>query len=342
MSATKLNDLATRILRSSPVDDGEQKRILRLLNEVRDSVRWSSEQQPVVEYLDAATLLISYLAHMGRIGGSEVRSVVARLIETAAKVITEGPSVASSQEANEAAAAATETLGASLQKQVEASAPRTAPVPAAPIPTTPAPSTNASVRVISDMLLGEVMVRMGHIQNEHIEKALEIQRQTGLKFGEALVKLGVATWEQVQAGLRYQDGCRQVVENFVDTRKQGGQSKDEQKNGLHPDGAPQELELGQPKRNLATSATSGSKGLDVAGSKGDLSSLRLMSDVLLGEVLIERGIISKTQLEQGLATQRATGMRIGEALVNHGFCGWDQVELGIRIQGQRRKYQTGA
>ena len=86
MSATKLNDLATRILRSNPVDDAEQKRILRMLNEVRNSVGASSEQQPVVEYLDAATLLISYLAHMGQIGGSEVRSVVARLIETAAKV----------------------------------------------------------------------------------------------------------------------------------------------------------------------------------------------------------------------------------------------------------------
>ena len=63
-------------------------------------------------------------------------------------------------------------------------------------PATPAPTDGAAAnasRVISDMLLGEVMVRMGHIQSEHIDKALEVQRQTGLKFGEALVKLGVAT-----------------------------------------------------------------------------------------------------------------------------------------------------
>jgi len=332
MSATKLNDLATRILRSSPVDDGEQKRILRLLNEVRDSVRWSSEQQPVVEYLDAATLLISYLAHMGRIGGSEVRSVVARLIETAAKVITDGASAVSSQDAAEAAAAATRALGTTLG---QAAAP--APTPA-PVNEDRGPSTSASVRVISDMLLGEVMVRMGHIRSEHIEKALEVQRQTGLKFGEALVKLGVTTWEQVQAGLRYQDGCRQVVENFVDARTQDGKSKEPQKNGLNPTGAPKELELGKPKLDLAAPS---SRGLDVAGPKGDLSSLRLMSDVLLGEILIERGIITKAQLEKGLGTQRATGMRIGEALVNHGFCGWDQIEMGIRVQGQRRKYQAG-
>ena len=328
MSATKLNDLATRILRSSPVDDGEQKRILRMLNEVRDSLRGSSEQQPVVEYLDAATLLISYLAHMGQIGGSEIRSVVARLIETAANVVTDGPGVVQADSAREAAS--TEVPRAALPVQVESSAPPTPPLPRAD----PTP-TSTTVRVISDMLLGEIMVRMGHIQSEQIEKVLEVQRQTGLKFGEALVKLGLATWEQVQAGLRYQDGCRQVVENFVDTRTQDGAQQELQVAG--PNEAPRKLELGTPGPDVAAPQA---KPLDVAGPKGDLGSLRLMADVLLGEILIERGIISKAQLEQGLSTQRATGMRIGEALVNLGFCGWDKVEMGIRLQGQRRKYQT--
>ena len=322
MPASKLNDLATRILRSNPVDDGEQKRILRMLNEVRDSVRWSSEQQPVVEYLDAATLLISYLAHMGQIGGSEIRSVVARLIETAAKVVTDGPGAVQSDAAHEAAQAAAVALDETFLGQPETS------------DSTP---TSTSVRVISDMLLGEIMVRMGHLQSDQIDMALEVQRQTGLKFGEALVKLGLVTWEQVQAGLRYQDGCRQVVENFADTRTQGGASHEQQ--AVNPIGAPKELELGKPQLELAASQP---QSLDVAGSKSELGSLRLMSDVLLGEILIERGIISKAQLEQGLSTQRATGMRIGEALVNLGFCGWDKVEMGIRLQSQRRKYQAGA
>jgi hypothetical protein len=316
MSATKLTDLATRILRSNPVDDAEQKRILRVLNEVRNSVSGSSEQQPVVEYLDAATLLISYLAHMGQIGGSEVRSVVARLIETAAKVATDGPGAVQSLQAHEAAAAATTALDETLLEQSKSPAPSPQPQ-AAPTP------MSTSVRVISDMMLGEIMVRMGHLQSEQIEKVLEVQRQTGLKFGESLVKLGLATWEQVQAGLRYQDGCRQVVENFTDTRTQDGTPQEQ--SAASPAGAPKELELNQSK-------------LDVAGPKADMS---LMSDVLLGGILIERGIISKAQLEQGLTTQRATGMRIGEALVNLGFCGWDKVEMGVRIQGQRRKYQAG-
>jgi hypothetical protein len=326
MSASKLNELATRILRSSPIDNGEQKRILRQLNEVRDSLRLSSEQQPVVEYLDAATLLISYLAHMGRIGGSEIRSVVARLIETAATVITGGPEAANAAEAADAVTAVAAALG-----KIEPPA----PIPA-PAPKTEESSTNVSVRVISDMLLGEVMVRMGHIQPDHIEKALEIQRQTGLKFGEALVKLGATTWEQVQAGLRYQDGCRQVVEHFVDTSTQSAQS--EQPPAPIPAEAKKELELAAPTRGAGSHSTP----LDVSGPKKDIGSMRLMSDVLLGEILIERGIISRAQLEKGLGAQRATGMRIGEALVNQGFCGWDQIEMGIRIQGQRRKYQAGA
>ncbi len=316
MSASKLSELATRILRSSPVDDGEQKRILRVLNEVRNSVRASSEQQPVVEYLDAATLLISYLAHMGQIGGSEVRSVVARLIETAAKVVTDGPGAVQAEQAQEAAAAATVALDETLLEQSGTSAPS----PQAAIAPTP---ISTSVRVISDMMLGEIMVRMGHLQSEQIDKVLEIQRQTGLKFGESLVKLGLATWEQVQAGLRYQDGCRQVVENFTDTRTKDGTPQEQPV--ASPIGAP-----GEPEPSA--------RMLDVAGPKAEM---RMMSDVLLGEILIERGIISKAQLEQGLTAQRATGMRIGEALVNLGFCGWDKVEMGVRLQGQRRKYQAG-
>ena len=180
MPASKLNELATRILRSNPVDDGEQKRILRLLNEVRTTVRGSSEQQPVVEYLDAATLLISYLANMGKIGGSEIRSVVARLIETAANVVTDGPEVAASP-----AAPALETKPA---------LPRTS----TPLSTQADQTPSTNVRVISDMMLGEIMVRMGSLQSEHIEKALEVQRQSGLKFGEALIKMGLATFDQVQ------------------------------------------------------------------------------------------------------------------------------------------------
>lgn len=335
MSASKLNDLVTRILRSNPVDGKEQKRILRTLNEVRDSLRWSTEQQPIAEYLDAATLLLSYLSHMGHIGGSEVRSVVARLIETAAKVMTEGPEIVGSAEAAEAAAAASaavdETfLGLMMEE------------PAAVEKDRGDKGKKDPVRVISDMLLGEIMVRMGHIQPEQIELALEVQRRTGLKFGESLVKMGAATWEQVQAGLRYQDGCRQVVENFVDTRKEQGQAlvpKVESKRGPKPlELAPKPLDVGN---NQSYTPAGGKKPLDVASSGPGPSSLRLMSDVLLGEILIERGIITRPQLEKGLATQRATGMRIGEALVHMGAASWDQIELGIRIQGQMRKYMGG-
>ena len=66
---------------------------------------------------------------------------------------------------------------------------------------------------ISDTLLGEILVGLGHIQPDNIEHALQAQRQSGLLFGQVLIQLGVATWEQVQAGLRYQDNCRHVAEN---------------------------------------------------------------------------------------------------------------------------------
>jgi hypothetical protein len=49
------------------------------------------------------------------------------------------------------------------------------------------------------MLLGEILAAKGWVSEEDIERALEYQRQSGGRFGDCLVKLGVVTHEQIES-----------------------------------------------------------------------------------------------------------------------------------------------
>ena len=112
-------------------------------------------------------------------------------------------------------------------------------------------------------------------------------------------------WQQLEAGLNYQDNCRQVVENFA---------------GRKP----------VTKKDISQKAET-VRSLEANG-------LRLISDVLLGEILIDDGRLTKDQVIGALEVQRATGLRIGEVLVQIGACDWDDVQYGVQVQGQIRRY----
>ncbi len=57
---------------------------------------------------------------------------------------------------------------------------------------------------------------------------------------------------------------------------------------------------------------------------------------LLGTILVGNHTLTQEQLDKGLAIQKATGMRLGEALVQHGFCDWRQVRNAIQTQERLR------
>ncbi len=57
---------------------------------------------------------------------------------------------------------------------------------------------------------------------------------------------------------------------------------------------------------------------------------------MLGEVMLQLGFVTRKQLELGLVTQRATDMRIGEALVSIGAATWENVREAIAVQGRLR------
>ena len=55
--------------------------------------------------------------------------------------------------------------------------------------------------------LGEILERDGIITHEQIEEALQLQREAGCLFGEALVELEFATEEDIAISLVNQLGC---------------------------------------------------------------------------------------------------------------------------------------
>jgi len=60
--------------------------------------------------------------------------------------------------------------------------------------------------------------------------------------------------------------------------------------------------------------------------------LRRINNKPLGELLLERGIVSQSQLDQGLDMQREKGGLIGEILVDLGFVKEDDIAQALTAQ----------
>lgn len=60
--------------------------------------------------------------------------------------------------------------------------------------------------------------------------------------------------------------------------------------------------------------------------------IRRINNKPLGELLLERGIISQSQLDQGLAVQREKGGLFGEILVELGFVKEDDIAQALTAQ----------
>ncbi len=160
------------------------------------------------------------------------------------------------------------------------------------------PSLRSATDLVGDMLLGQILLKRGFVTEQQIEHALKVQRTMGGLLGDVLVKFGAVTPDQVTEALQYQDACKRIRENFVE-----------------PTG----------------------KKVPSFASQGQLGGLKLVGEVLLGEILVERGTITRKQLERALDVQRAAGVRIGEALVQTGATTWEQIESALRVQEQMRR-----
>lgn len=175
--------------------------------------------------------------------------------------------------------------------------------------------------VAQDMLLGEVLLQMGAIRFEHIELGLRLQRATGLLFGEALVQHGILTIERLNEALGIQQRIRRSILAGAATPEPS-----------RPPAQPAPRVVPGPKHVVTRSSASGGESAP---------ELRLVTEMMLGEVLVIQGVITQEQLEQGLRVQRSTGMRIGEALVSGGAATWDDIKRGLEYQELSRKRNGG-
>jgi len=67
------------------------------------------------------------------------------------------------------------------------------------------------VQSMNVQVLGEVLIRLGAITREQLERALQIQRAASVHIGEALVETGATSWDQIKRALEVQKQLRRVA-----------------------------------------------------------------------------------------------------------------------------------
>jgi len=288
MSATAIESLTQRLEQSDPQDSQTQREIFERIRELRSAFDGPLDPESQ-RCLEAAGMLVAYLARMGALAGDDVRAIAVRLLRAA----FEAESCASKPKTPEAAAAI-RTIGRSSPK------PPLPDGPASPVPA-PAPEKpeRSATELMGDMMLGQILLHRGHILEEHIHQAMKVQRTTSMRIGDIFVKIGACSRQQLADALSHQAACRRI---------RGG--------------------LESEAERLEQVAKADTRG----------TGLKLMGEILLGEILIERGVITRRQLERALEVQKATGVRIGEALVKLGATTMENIDQALRIQGQGRKF----
>jgi hypothetical protein len=161
---------------------------------------------------------------------------------------------------------------------------------------------------INEMVLGELLVELGHVSADVIAEVVEEQEETGLLLGQILQQRGLVTEAQIEETVKLQRQLRgqSTLESVLKstTKKLSG-----------------ELRIGL--RGEAPGS-----GVNALREKGN--------DSLLGAILLRQGAITSAQLEQALSIQRASGLRIGETLVEMDATNWQTIERAVELQKRLR------
>jgi len=281
MTATAIQGLAERLLTSDPGNSHEQREIFERIRELRTAFDGPLDPESH-RCLEAAGMLVAYLARMGALAGDDVRSIAVRLLRCAAEA-EEGASFPTVERS---------AMGPPIQRRAAQQAEAAAEEPAGEAP--------SATDLVGDMMLGQILLQRGQILEEHIHQAIKVQRATSARIGDIFVRIGACSRAQVADGLSHQASLRRVRENLGDS-------------------------------------TERIQGKDTRGT-----GLKLVGEAMLGEILVERNVITRRQLERALEFQKQSGSRIGEALVKMGATTIEQIEQALRIQGRERRFTGGA
>jgi len=163
--------------------------------------------------------------------------------------------------------------------------------------------TQLRLLVARDMLLGEMLVHFGVVAQADLEEALALQQGTQKRLGEILVEHGFTSQADIKLALEYQKCIRAVARPPAPTTKRAP--------------APP---LPQAEKRAAP--------------------LRMATELLLGEILVLQGVITRKQLEHALALQRKSGQMLGETLLRSRRVTRHQLESALTMQGSRRRSRT--
>lgn len=281
MSPALILSLAERLSASDPANAHEQREIFERIRDLRSAFDGPLDPESH-RCLEAAGMLVAYLARMGTLAGDDVRAIAARLLRCAAEA-----------EGAASAVPAPAAPGPPRPAVVKLSM----PAQQAPSSQAPAESTSSATDLVADMMLGQILLQRGQILEEHIHQAVKVQRATSARIGDVFVKIGACSRAQVADALSHQAALRRVREN------------------------------------LSESSTEKISKPDTRGT-----GLKLVGEAMLGEILVERNVITRRQLERALEYQKLNGARIGEALVQLGATTIEQIEQAVRIQGRERRF----
>ena len=152
---------------------------------------------------------------------------------------------------------------------------------------TGAKASPSALKTLNSMALGGMMIELGFLTEAQVSEALDEARTTGRRFGETVIKNGMATIDAVDQALALQ---RAMVG--------AGPARD---TGVEPE------------------------ALDAPGARSAHGSADQARERRLGELLMERSKIDRQGLERALELQRQTGKDLADVLVETGMASEDDV-----------------
>lgn len=160
------------------------------------------------------------------------------------------------------------------------------------------------------LLIGALFVEKGLVTQEQLELALEEQRSTGNRLGEILVeRFEVSRLDLASA----------LAEQWAEYERQGG--------------SPQQMSENRSPEPESTSHPAREEW----APRQDEPELDAATKRPIGEIFVERGLISASDLEEALEEQRTSGQRLGEILVSRGNL--SRLELASALADQWASFQ---
>ncbi|MSR61226.1 MAG: hypothetical protein EXS08_02095 [Planctomycetes bacterium] len=181
----------------------------------------------------------------------------------------------------------------------------------------PTAHTQLRLSVARDMLLGEMLVHFGVVAQAELELALELQRGTQKRLGEILVEHGFTTQAELELALDHQKRIRGVAR------------------ATPPAQAPARSAEAPPASSAARSPSAPLPSVEKQPAR-----LRMATELLLGEILVLQGAITRKELEQALLQQRKSGQLLGETLLKSGRVSRQQIHSALTMQGSSRRSRT--